>query len=150
MTEDDKKRQGESENDKQRALTRIVGEPPIYIDDRFSDEDIAGLASKLREQSNLLRGLIMGLILGIIGNLFVSHYYPVFSALNNTLFGEKWLLSANIVFMIGFLVMMIYIMWWTYGAVTAVEDVSSRMEAYLRKKQWDKERLSRKKVSRHE
>lgn len=128
--------QDETEKEeKVRYAVPLGGEPPLYVDSELSDEETTKFASKLREQANMLRGIMMGLLLGILGNLFVSHYYAAYAASITYLFGAEWLNLSNLVAIIVYVISFFFFGWFMYSAIKGLEDTSTRLDAHvLRKK----------------
>lgn len=131
---------GEDDNKKKRSIKYVMpsdGDSLDYLDSTEPDEGIIKYASKLREQSYLFWGIIFGLILGIVGNLFVSHFYGIFSAGIIFHLGEEGLFFYNLVFAVGLFVIMVIITWSMYARIKRLEDISSRLESYF----WRKKRF---------
>jgi len=127
----------EDENEKEEKIRYAIplgGDPPLYMDSEASDEGTIKHASRLREQSSLMRGVILGLMLGIIGNVFVSHYYAMFSVLITDTFGQEALNLANVLATFIYLAGIMVFSWFMYNAITGLEDTSSRLETYVRMK----------------
>jgi hypothetical protein len=108
-----------------------------YLDGKEPDEGMLKIASELRELSNLWRGVGMGLILGIIGNLFVSHFYGIFSAVIKLYMGEEWLNLLNLIGTVVLLGGMIILAKVMVGRIKHLEYWGSTLESdYYRKKRF--------------
>ena len=61
----------------------------------MSEEEVVKIASDLREEKSILRGIVLGLLLWIFGNLFASHYYAMVSEGITSLFGEAMVILGE-------------------------------------------------------